>query len=499
MLKRFLTAMLTLALCIVPALGDDAADAPMTITISGEYADSLASNYVDPLREYLENRFDISFLPLQIDTADASYFYRLRAAANEFPDVMLYDAQWDFLYFIQANALRALPDILSAYPNLRQYITYPYAQNLQYNGLIWGIPRSLYAEEQRLPGYCVLVRREWLEKTGMDEPSTVEEWHALLRAIRELDDEVIPLTSQSPWAMFNFTYFYAPFSNTWIWEPSMSSYVPGFYTQNYCDRISALRTLWDDGLLDPDFMDVHCGRATGVDRFLLGQAACIVYPTSIHAVRAELLHRWSQINPDQPIEDQVTAVFLPCDSEGQYSESHDLNMSAIYFSANVSDEKLDRILSLLDYLCSSEGLMLRRWGMEGAEYVLVDGEPVSLLKEGATLYDRYPSYSLLRVLPNLDEAFIRSDAFLPPFASQLSEKCGQWEELCMRQQRHWTSMKANTILTGSGTYFNPNLTEISFRMLTAPEGVDECFESVREGFREQGIEQFIFKVMVNLK
>lgn len=143
--------------------------------------------------------------------------------------------------------------------------------------------------------------------------------------------------------------------------------------------------------------------------------------------------------------------------------------------------------------------MLRRWGMEGADYVLVDGEPVSLLKEGATLYDRYPSYSLLRVLPNLDEAFIRSDAFLPPFASQLSEKCGQWEELCMRQQRHWTSMKANTILTGSGTYFNPNLTEISFRMLTAPEGVDECFESVREGFREQGIEQFIFKVMVNLK
>ena len=499
MIRTILTLMLALAICCTAAFGEENENPPMTITIAGEYANSLSNDYDDPLREYLEDRFNISFQPLQVDTVDASYFYRLRAAANEFPDVMLYDAQWDFLYFIQTNAIRALPDILSAYPNLRQYITYPYAQNLQYNGQIWGLPRSLYAEEQRLPGYCVLIRQEWLERTGMEEPETVEDWYALLSAIRSLDDCVIPLTSQSPWAIFNLTYFYAPFSNTWIWDPSMSSYVPGFYTQNYCDGISALRGLWDSGLLDPDFMDVNCGRPTGVDRFLLGQAACIVYPTSIHVVMAELLHRWSQVYPDQPIEDQVTAAFLPCDSEGQYSESHDLNMSAIYFGANVSDEKLDRILSLLDYLCSPEGLMLRRWGMEGVDYVLENGKPVSLLENGTTLYDKYPSYSLLRVLPNLDEAAIRTDASLPPFAALLSEKCDQWEELCMRQQRHWTSMKANTVLTSSGTYFNPNLTEISFRMLTAPEGVEECFESVKEEFVDQGIEQLIFRVMVNLK
>lgn len=499
MSRRIIAFFLALIMWYAPALGEEATDAAMTITIAGEYADSLASDYSDSLRTYLEERFNIEFHPLQIDTIDASYFYRLRAAANEFPDVMLYDAQWDFLYFVQSNALRPLPDILSAYPNLRQYITYPYAHNLQYNGLIWGLPRSLYAQEMRMPGYCVLIRREWLERTGMKEPENVEDWYELLSAIHTLDDSVIPLTSQSPWAMFNFTYFYAPFSNTWIWEPSMNSYVPGFYTQSYCERISALRGLWDAGLLDPDFMDVHCGRPTGVDRFLLGQAACIVYPTSIHAIMAELLHRWSQIYPNEPIEDQVTAVFLPCDAEGQYSESHDVNMSAIYFSANVSDEKLDRILSLLDYLCSPEGLMLRRWGMEGIDYTLVDGEPVSLLEDGMTLYDKYPSYSLLRVLPNLDEAAIRSDVSLPPFAAMLSEKCDQWEELCMRQQRHWTSMKANMILTSSGIYFNPNLTEISFRMLTAPEGVEKCFESVKEEFVEQGIDQLIHKVMVNLK
>lgn len=499
MFKKFLAVLLLFCLCSASALGQEADDEPMAITIAGEYADLLSSNYSDPLRESIEERFNVTFVPLQIDTTDASYSYRLRAAANEFPDIMLYDAQWDFLYFIQANALRSLPDSLSAYPNLRQYITYPYAQNLQYNGKIRGLPRSLYAEEQRLPGYCVLIHKSWLERLEMDEPKTMEDWRALLGAIRDLDENVIPLAAQSPWAMFSLPYFYAPFSNTWIWEPDQNAYVPGFYTQSYCARISVLRELWDDGLLDPDFMDVNCGRPTGIDHFLLRQAACIVYPTSSHVLMAELLHRWSQMYPDQPIEDQVTAVFLPCDTDGQYSESHDLNLSAIYFGANVSDEKLDRILSVLDYLCSSEGLTLRRWGLSGVDYALVGGEPVSLLPEGVTLYDKYPSYSLLRVLPNLDEEYMRSDTTLPAFAALLNEKCAQWEDLCRRQQKHWTSMKANIILTSSGTYFNPNLTEISFRMLTAPEGVAAAFDSIRREFVEQGIEQLIYKVTVTLR
>ena len=497
-MRRIFAAILALWLLSAPALGAESQPSPLVITIAGPYADSLSSAYEDPLREFLEEKFAISFVPLQIDDANASYAYRLRAAANEFPDIMLYDAQWDFLYFIQADSLRALPDVMSDYPHLRQYITYPYAKNLQYDGQIWGIPRSLYAEEQRLPGYCVLVYKEYLAQTGVEEPVTMEDWQAFFRAIREANPDVIPLAAQSPWAMFNFSYFYAPFANTWIWDTQTNSYVPGFYTQEYSQRIAALRTLWDEGLLDPDFMNVNCGRPSGVDRFLLGQAACIVYPTSVHVLQSELMHLWAQLYPDTPMEEKVEAFFLPCDAGGQYSEFHELNMSAIYFSANVSDEKLDRILQLLDYLCSPEGLLLRRWGLPEVDYTLQEGQPVSLLAEGTTLYDKYPSYCLLRILPNLDEDYIRSDPALPAFAAKVAEKCKEWEELCVSQQRHWTSMRANTILTDSGTYFNPNLTEISFRMLTAPEGVEACFEQIKEEFRAQGIEQLILKVTVSL-
>lgn len=169
-IRRIFAAILALWLLSAPALGEESQPSPLVITIAGPYADSLSSAYEDPLREFLEEKFAISFVPLQIDDANASYAYRLRAAANEFPDIMLYDAQWDFLYFIQANSLRALPDVMSDYPHLRQYITYPYAKNLQYDGKIWGIPRSLYAEEQRLPGYCVLVYKEYLAQTGVEEP-----------------------------------------------------------------------------------------------------------------------------------------------------------------------------------------------------------------------------------------------------------------------------------------------------------------------------------------
>ena len=107
-MRRIFAAILALWLLSAPALGAESQPSPLVITIAGPYADSLSSAYEDPLREFLEEKFAISFVPLQIDDANASYAYRLRAAANEFPDIMLYDAQWDFLYFIQANSLRAL-------------------------------------------------------------------------------------------------------------------------------------------------------------------------------------------------------------------------------------------------------------------------------------------------------------------------------------------------------------------------------------------------------
>lgn len=118
-MRRIFAAILALWLLSAPALSAESQPSPLVITIAGPYADSLSSAYEDPLREFLEEKFAISFVPLQIDDANASYAYRLRAAANEFPDIMLYDAQWDFLYFIQANSLRALPDVMSDYPHLR--------------------------------------------------------------------------------------------------------------------------------------------------------------------------------------------------------------------------------------------------------------------------------------------------------------------------------------------------------------------------------------------
>ena len=36
-------------------------------------------------------------------------------------------------------------------------------------------------------------------------------------------------------------------------------------------------------------------------------------------------------------------------------------------------------------------------------------------------------------------------------------------------------------------------------MLTAPEGVEACFEEIRQEFLEQGIEDLIFKVTINLQ
>lgn len=63
-IRRIFAAILALWLLSAPALGEESQPSPLVITIAGPYADSLSSAYEDPLREFLEEKFAISFVAL---------------------------------------------------------------------------------------------------------------------------------------------------------------------------------------------------------------------------------------------------------------------------------------------------------------------------------------------------------------------------------------------------------------------------------------------------
>src|SRR5699024_7585642 len=80
--------------------------------------------------------------------------------------------------------------------------------------------------------------------------------------------------------------------------------------------------------------------------------------------------------------------------------------SETYISASVSDEEMDIILRLMDYLLSEEGIALYSQGIEGIDYtVSEDGTPVSLITDQnaphvMALLKKYPSVELWSNIAN---------------------------------------------------------------------------------------------------
>ncbi|BFH11436.1 hypothetical protein WDD9_005302 [Paenibacillus melissococcoides] len=91
--------------------------------------------------------------------------------------------------------------------------------------------------------------------------------------------------------------------------------------------------------------------------------------------------------------DDVVHTAIVLGDDGKYRNLEQVNFwSALIFSPNISEEKFERIMDLLDYSTSKEGQMLLNMGFEGKDWKYGDNqELVSLLPEGTSLEDKYPS------------------------------------------------------------------------------------------------------------
>ena len=170
----------------------------------------------------------------------------------------------------------------------------------------------------------------------------------------------------------------------------------------------------------------------------------------------------------------------------------------LYLSANMDESKLRRVLSLLDYLYSAEGKRLRRYGLEGEDYVLNEKGEAERLPDASgdpvSLYEKYPSYALIRTLPDLDLGFTGRDKTMDEQVSLLLSQYWDWYDGLDMQEIYTTSLICNTTSTPSGEGFNPRITHNAFRMLCAREGVEAMFEQIKEEYRQQGLERIISEV-----
>ena len=335
----------------------------------------------DAIQQLIEDRFNISLELTDVSWFDYEDRYNVMAATNSLPDVFATNMTngagaslaSSLKSLVNKKAIRALPEDLSNYPEVQEVLQMVQGNVTQLYGKNYTIPRTSF-EDQLLSSSDagLLVRKDWMETLGISDPQSLEEFHQMLVAFVKEDpdgngrSDTIGLNVNNRQAMGKWVILgIAPECNVYSWVERDGEFIPCFVTPEFEPVVSAYRELYSSGALDPDF---HLKKTDdAVLDFVQGKLGALEYKSSPSAL-SEIVTQWKMYQ-QKPIEECVKLLHIfPAPDGKRYSNSSSPAWSESAFSSKVDDQKMDRILSIYEFLLSEEGWRLTRLGIEGQDY-----------------------------------------------------------------------------------------------------------------------------------
>lgn len=142
-MKKWL-ALLLGALMVFGAMpmvsADEAALEPMELSIAHWDIDKAKVNAEEPdeILKLIQDKFNVTFVPMNVGWGDYTDKYTTWAAGNSLPDICG-GIDWaggsgTYFQWVEDGVVRALPSDLSAYPNVEKYVSLPEVQSMSVDG-----------------------------------------------------------------------------------------------------------------------------------------------------------------------------------------------------------------------------------------------------------------------------------------------------------------------------------------------------------------------------
>ena len=368
-----------------------------SLSIMAPYLVTNAPSDDNPILDELE---DIAGVDLDITWVPNSSYgdkTNITLAGDDIPHVMVIQGKDPgFVKNAQAGAFWDLTDHLDDYPNLKT--TFPEVQEASsINGKVYGIFRA-----RDVMRAAVIVRKDWLEKLGLDLPKTTDDLYEVAKAFTENDPDgngqkdtygiIIPkwpgaIGTSSPYDVME-TWFGA--GNRWTERDG--ELVPSFTTDEWLDAVDYEKRLVDEGLVNGDYATFDS--ANWNEPFLNGKGGMII---DVHSRAGVLMSLFKESDPEN-FEEYVDVTGNLIGPDGELHAHPTTGYSgflAIPKAKVRTEEQLKTVLGVLDKLNSSEAGPVLNNGIEGVTYTL-DGElAVPVDDAPQELKDAVLSYSQL--------------------------------------------------------------------------------------------------------
>ena len=340
----------------------------------------------DEMRMYIEDRFDVTFVPFNVTWGDADELTSLWASAGTLPDIIGAQAiEGSPVYFqwISDGVIRPIPSDLSAYPNVQNFVNQPDVRAFDVDGQTYMLPRQTYTDSSWwVMARGILNRKDWRESLGYSLPTTEQEFIDLCLAyVNNNPDGVANTQGLRPagtWILPSQCFVgYGYTDAVWVKNSNGDVVIPTFESSTL-PLYSFLRRLNKAGGLDEDY--VTGKDIDDVDKFVSGGAGMLAKQLN-PAMLDDIQRRWSAAQPGKEFTDHVEIIHPPVISgvdpvgfaeKGYWSQS--------FINANVDDAKMARILEVFDFFYSDEGLKLVNFGFEGRDWEM-DGGQVKMLTD----------------------------------------------------------------------------------------------------------------------
>ncbi|WP_284646294.1 extracellular solute-binding protein [Paenibacillus silviterrae] len=364
--------------------GAAGSDSKPKLDISFVWQDSVVPTNVPTLRDKeLEKKFNVKLSPQYVLWEQNTDKFNVMFASGQYPELLMNfnagSANQQMKKWGQNGYLLNLKDHLDKIPNYRKL----------FSNEEWEIMLKYVTTEDGkmfyLPGQnLVKMQRDWIyrkdvfEKEGLKPPATMDELYQTLKTLKAKFPDSVPMSNR--WAVdglvAGFKQAYRTHTDFWR-NPENNQIEYGPASNNYRDMLVFLNKLYKEGLIEKEFATITGPQweeknFTGKSLIEYSYGTRISYfedkNKAVAGTDWELAPQLIRGYSDKPA---LAEKELPFYISG-----------AMAITSAAKGEKLDKVLEMINWICSPEGIRFMEAGLEGQQHELVNGKPK--LKPGFT-------------------------------------------------------------------------------------------------------------------
>ncbi|MGO4538044.1 ABC transporter substrate-binding protein [Paenibacillus sp. 2TAB19] len=304
--------------------------------------------------------------------------FNLLIATKDLPDVIYYnwaDAVGGPEKMIDDGRIIRLNELIDQYaPNLKKIIDSDPDVKKQISlddGTIYMFP-LLKLDALKLNATSGLImRKDWLDKLNLKSPTTIDEWHTVLKAFKEQDPngngkaDELPFTGN--WGPGNLTklHDFAPaFGVIGGFQIQDGKVAFGPILPGYKDFLTEMAKWYQEGLVDPEIM-TNDGKAFDykVTNNLAGS-----YQGGVFSGMGKYFNLMRGTDPNFNLTGVASALAPDGKSYAAFNMENKVLTYGEAITSSADKDKLKYIVQWMDYNYSPEGSDLFNFGIEGESY-----------------------------------------------------------------------------------------------------------------------------------